>query len=199
MISEHTTIKQAVRDTESSSSVGWGDAVIFTSYGPFHAQQRKLYQDAFGKNVVSEYRSIQEHESTILLRGLLDDPRNFDNHLQRYVAIQTCLPFRLITQNTGSQEVLLQKSDTAIILTPSTMSSFPSETALPRLLALVPHQVYWISIPFVSIEIKPSSPPAHSDTLFLSRTFAILGSRRSDYQTYQRQGAIRILGNSKPK
>ncbi|KAI0092998.1 cytochrome P450 [Irpex rosettiformis] len=64
--------------------IGWKDAVIFAPYGPFHARQRKLYQDAFGKNVVSEYRSIQEREANTLLKGLLDEPANFDSLSKRF-------------------------------------------------------------------------------------------------------------------
>ncbi|KAI0092996.1 cytochrome P450 [Irpex rosettiformis] len=65
-------------------NVGWGDSVIFASYGPFHNQQRKMFHDAFGKNVVSEYRAVQEKEANILLKGLLDNPNDFDRHASRF-------------------------------------------------------------------------------------------------------------------
>ncbi|KAI0748969.1 cytochrome P450 [Irpex lacteus] len=64
--------------------VGWGDSVIFASYGPFHTRQRKMYNDALGKNIVSEYRAVQEREANVLLKGLLDEPGKFDRHAARF-------------------------------------------------------------------------------------------------------------------
>ncbi|KAI0788920.1 cytochrome P450 [Irpex lacteus] len=65
-------------------NIGWGDATVFVSYGPFLSQQRKLYVEAFGKNVVSEYQSVQEREANTMLRGFLDSPKDFERHIQRY-------------------------------------------------------------------------------------------------------------------
>jgi cytochrome P450 len=67
------------------SSIGWGDALVFARYGPSHTQQRKLFQDAFGKNVLSQYSFIQERETNILLKGLVNSPRDYERHVQRYI------------------------------------------------------------------------------------------------------------------
>ena len=68
--------------------IGWGDSSIFAKYGPFHNQQRKMYNEAFGKNAVAEYRAVQEREANILLKGLLDDPNDFDRLASRYPGFQ---------------------------------------------------------------------------------------------------------------
>ncbi|KAI0092994.1 cytochrome P450 [Irpex rosettiformis] len=65
-------------------SIGWGDAIILAPYGPFLTRQHKLFSDAFGKGVVHVYRGVQEREANILLKGLLDDPNDFDRHAIRF-------------------------------------------------------------------------------------------------------------------
>ncbi|KAI0092995.1 cytochrome P450 [Irpex rosettiformis] len=65
-------------------AIGWSDGIIHAPYGPFHNQQRKMYHDTLGKNVVSEYRTIQEREANTLLQGLLDKPKDFDRHALRF-------------------------------------------------------------------------------------------------------------------
>lgn len=42
-----------------------------------------MYNDALGKNIVSEYRAVQEREANVLLKGLLDEPGKFDRHAAR--------------------------------------------------------------------------------------------------------------------
>ncbi|KAI0768403.1 cytochrome P450 [Irpex lacteus] len=64
--------------------IGWGDSLFFAPYGPFHTKQRKIHQDALGKNVVHEHRGIQEREANALLRGLLVRPNEYDRHAQRF-------------------------------------------------------------------------------------------------------------------
>ncbi|KAI0768442.1 cytochrome P450 [Irpex lacteus] len=64
--------------------LGWADTIIFSAYGPFHTRQRKMYQDALGKNVVSEYRGIQERAANVLIKSLTDAPEDFDRHVQRF-------------------------------------------------------------------------------------------------------------------
>lgn len=44
-----------------------------------------MYQDALGKNVVSEYRGIQERAANVLIKSLTDAPEDFDRHVQRCV------------------------------------------------------------------------------------------------------------------
>lgn len=64
-------------------SIGWGDGAIVTRYGPFLTRQRKLLNEELDKNVVSQYETMQEEESRILLKGLLDEPSNFDRLVAR--------------------------------------------------------------------------------------------------------------------
>ncbi|KAI0092993.1 cytochrome P450 [Irpex rosettiformis] len=65
-------------------AIGWGDTLAFVRYGPLHTQQRKMYHEALGKHVVSEYWNVQEQESNTLLKGLLDQPKAYDKQVQRY-------------------------------------------------------------------------------------------------------------------
>ncbi|KAI0093004.1 cytochrome P450 [Irpex rosettiformis] len=65
-------------------AIGWGDTVVFTQNGPFHSLQRKLYQEGFGKNVVSQYWEAQQREATVLLKGLLEDPKSYDRYARRF-------------------------------------------------------------------------------------------------------------------
>ena len=48
-------------------------------------QQRKLYHDAFAKHAVTQYREIQEQEANVLLKSMMDKPKDYDRHVQRYV------------------------------------------------------------------------------------------------------------------
>ncbi|KAI0093006.1 cytochrome P450 [Irpex rosettiformis] len=65
-------------------AIGWGDAIIFAPYGPFHTLQRKFYHDGFGKNVVSQYWEIQQREANVLLKGLLEEPESYDRYARRF-------------------------------------------------------------------------------------------------------------------
>ncbi|KAI0768402.1 cytochrome P450 [Irpex lacteus] len=65
-------------------AIGWGDGAIVTHYGPFLTRQRRLLNDALDKNVVSQYETVQEEEARILLKGLLDEPSNFERLVARY-------------------------------------------------------------------------------------------------------------------
>ena len=47
-------------------------------------QQRKLYHDAFAKHAVTQYREIQEQEANVLLKSMMDKPKDYDRHVQRY-------------------------------------------------------------------------------------------------------------------
>lgn len=64
-------------------SIGWGDGAIVTHYGPFLTRQRRLLNDALDKNVVAQYETVQEEEARILLKGLLDEPGNFERLVAR--------------------------------------------------------------------------------------------------------------------
>ena len=44
-----------------------------------------MYGEAFGEHAVTEYRAVQEREANNLLKGLLDDPDDFDRLISKYV------------------------------------------------------------------------------------------------------------------
>ena len=48
-----------------------------------------MYNEAFGKHAVTEYRAVQEREANTLLKGLLDDPDDFDRLVSKYTDFPT--------------------------------------------------------------------------------------------------------------
>ena len=50
-----------------------------------------MYGEALGKHAVTEYRAVQEREANNLLRGLLDDPDDFDRLVSKYTDFFRCL------------------------------------------------------------------------------------------------------------
>lgn len=56
-------------------------------YGPELRLARRLLLQAMSLNKVSEYRTIQEQEVSILLKALLERPSYFSQHLRRQVYI----------------------------------------------------------------------------------------------------------------
>ena len=59
--------------------------VAFTPYGDQSRRQRRLMHAAFGASNVKRYHPLLELETKPFLRGLLEDPFKFQNHLRRCV------------------------------------------------------------------------------------------------------------------
>lgn len=59
--------------------------VAFTPYGDQSRRQRRLMQAALGSSSIKHYHPLLELETKPFLRGLLEDPSKFQDHLRRYV------------------------------------------------------------------------------------------------------------------
>ena len=57
--------------------------VAFTPYGDQARRQRRLMQAALGSSSIKRYHSLLELETKPFLRGLLEDPSKFQDHLRR--------------------------------------------------------------------------------------------------------------------
>lgn len=62
--------------------MGWDASLPQLPYGPRFRKQRRLIQDHFIKGVHS-FRPTQLTEARILLRGLLETPDAFRQHIRR--------------------------------------------------------------------------------------------------------------------
>jgi hypothetical protein len=62
--------------------MGWDSSLPQLPYGPRFHKQRRLILDHFSKGVYS-FRQTQRTEAYILLRGLLESPRAFLQHIRR--------------------------------------------------------------------------------------------------------------------
>ncbi|KAH9039121.1 cytochrome P450 [Lactarius pseudohatsudake] len=65
--------------------MGWDASLPQLPYGPRFRRQRRLIQDHFTKGVHS-FRPTQRTETRILLRGLLETPDAFLQHIRRFAA-----------------------------------------------------------------------------------------------------------------
>ncbi|KAF8552662.1 cytochrome P450 [Imleria badia] len=65
--------------------------VAFTPYGDQSRRQRRLMQAAFGASNIKRYHPLLELETKPFLKGLLEDPSKFQDHLRRYAGGLTLL------------------------------------------------------------------------------------------------------------
>ncbi|KAI9567804.1 cytochrome P450 [Boletus coccyginus] len=70
---------------------GCENMVAFTPYGDQARRQRRLMQAALGPSSIKRYHSLLELETKPFLRGLLEDPSKFQDHLRRYAGGLTLL------------------------------------------------------------------------------------------------------------
>ncbi|KAG8221648.1 cytochrome P450 [Butyriboletus roseoflavus] len=70
---------------------GCKNMVAFTPYSDQSRRQRKLMQAALGSSSVKRYLPLLVLETKPFLRGLLEDPLRFQDHLRRYVGGLTLL------------------------------------------------------------------------------------------------------------
>ena len=71
---------------------GCKNIVAFTPYGDQARRQRRLMQAAFGSSSIKRYQPLLELETKPFLRGLLEDPLKFQDHLRRS-GFFSCLEF----------------------------------------------------------------------------------------------------------
>ncbi|KAG9311257.1 cytochrome P450 [Chiua virens] len=70
---------------------GCKNMVAFTPYGDQSRRQRRLMQAAFGSSNIKQYHPLLQLETKPFLRGLLEDPSKFQDHLRRYAGGLTLL------------------------------------------------------------------------------------------------------------
>ena len=88
-----------------------------------------MYGEALGKHAVTEYRTAQEREANNLLKGLLDDPDDFDRLVAKYM---DCFSLSHKTESlTTTSDVLAASSQTlgtVIVLIHTRTNSSGSES-----------------------------------------------------------------------
>lgn len=72
--------------------MGWGWLFSTMPYGPWWRRHRKLFHKYFNINITSIYHPGQIKETHTLLRSLLVNPDDFDDHTKRYVHLMGCYP-----------------------------------------------------------------------------------------------------------
>ncbi|KAJ3489884.1 hypothetical protein NLI96_g1811 [Meripilus lineatus] len=82
--------------------IGWGDMVAFLNTGDSFNKSRKLLQDPFTQSECTMFQDMQLGLTHILLKSLLNDPKEFDTHLQRYsmaVIIEIAYGHRIVSDD----------------------------------------------------------------------------------------------------
>lgn len=75
-------------------SCGCNNMMAFTPHGDQSRRQRRLMQAAFGPSSIKRYQPLLELETKPFLRGLLEDPSNFQDHLRRCAFFSFSFLFR---------------------------------------------------------------------------------------------------------
>ncbi|KAN0082776.1 Cytochrome P450 [Tylopilus felleus] len=70
---------------------GCENMVAFTPHGDQARRQRRLMQAAFGSSSIKRYQPLLQLETKPFLKGLLEDPLKFQDHLRRYAGGLTLL------------------------------------------------------------------------------------------------------------
>ncbi|KAM4065259.1 cytochrome p450 [Hirsutella rhossiliensis] len=64
--------------------MGWGKTLTFLRWGPDFRMHRRILQKSFQKSSVVRYQPLQERETAILLKGILNSPAEWENALRRF-------------------------------------------------------------------------------------------------------------------
>lgn len=83
--------------TDFNRSIGWKDALLILRYGTHWREARKMMQTPFERSQVGRYQAIQEHQTTILLMKVLQNPSELDRHVHRCVRSCFVLAFNKIS------------------------------------------------------------------------------------------------------
>lgn len=62
----------------------WRDAIGFLSWGAEHRKHRSMLQKAFQHTNIVQHRPLQDPESVVMLRGLLDNPGEWRIVIRRF-------------------------------------------------------------------------------------------------------------------
>jgi cytochrome P450 len=64
--------------------MGWHKTLTFLRWGPSYRLHRRILQRGFQKSGIGRYRSLQEREAVVMLRGILDKPAAWETILRRF-------------------------------------------------------------------------------------------------------------------
>lgn len=64
--------------------MGWSKTLTFLRWGPAFRMHRKILQKSFQKSNVIQYRPLQERETQILLKGIMNAPEQWETLLRRF-------------------------------------------------------------------------------------------------------------------
>ncbi|GAO13483.1 uncharacterized protein UV8b_05750 [Ustilaginoidea virens] len=64
--------------------MGWRKTLTFLRCGPTFRMHRRILQRSFQKSNIARYRTLQEREARVMLKGILDDPGLWDNAIRRF-------------------------------------------------------------------------------------------------------------------
>ncbi|PNY29093.1 O-methylsterigmatocystin oxidoreductase [Tolypocladium capitatum] len=64
--------------------MGWGKTLTFLRWGPDFRMHRRILQRSFQKSTIVQYQPLQERETALMLRGILNNPPEWENILRRF-------------------------------------------------------------------------------------------------------------------
>jgi hypothetical protein len=74
--------------------VGWKDILVLLKYTDKFKSCRRMFQSVIGTRAsVDKFRDTLEEEAALMLRRLLEDPKNFVGPVRKYVLSNRGRPF----------------------------------------------------------------------------------------------------------
>ena len=64
--------------------MGWGKTLTFLRWGPEFRMHRRILQKSFQKSSIVQYQPLQERETALMLKGMLNNPPEWENILRRF-------------------------------------------------------------------------------------------------------------------
>jgi len=77
--------------TMAGELIGWNGNLAFKAYGKEFRYGRRVYHQEFGNNIsLVKFQASQDKEATKLLKGLIQNPKNFAKLTSGYVLLCDC-------------------------------------------------------------------------------------------------------------
>ncbi|TLD37803.1 cytochrome p450 1a2 [Venturia nashicola] len=64
--------------------MGWRGTLTFLQWGPRFRTHRRVLQKSFQKSSITQYRSLQERETRVLIEGILKTPEKWETVMRRF-------------------------------------------------------------------------------------------------------------------
>lgn len=64
--------------------MGWGKTLTFLRWGPAFRMHRRILQKGFQKSNIVQYRPLQERETTVMLKGIVEKPAQWEMVMRRF-------------------------------------------------------------------------------------------------------------------